>query len=138
MKQKEIANLFDVSVSTVKKWSGEGFSIKGELKEMIGWVRRFRPLVGSEITAARTRKINAEARLKELELMIKEGELLPRAEVVQHNVGLIHETKAHFLALNRTLPPRLVGKESRVQGDIIKFEVLRILKNFSRRINRGF
>ena len=132
MKQKEAANLFDVSISTIKKWSAEGFPIKGELREQIAWVRLNRPLVTNAITAARTRKIEVEAKLKELELMIKEGELLPRSEVVDHLRFVILETKHRFLQLNRTLPPRLVGLESRQQGDVIKKEVIGILTRFHR------
>jgi DNA-binding transcriptional MerR regulator len=137
MKQKEVANLFDVSISTIKKWSAEGFSIKGDLREQIGWVRLNRPLVTNAITAARTRKIEVEAKLKELELLIKEGQLLPRAEVVDHNRFVILETKGAFLQLNRTLPPKLVGLEPREQGDIIKREVIGILMRFQQGYSRG-
>jgi len=137
MKQKEVGNLFDVSVSTIKKWGAEGFPIKGELKEQIAWVRTNRPIVGSLITEARTRKINAEARLKELELLIKEGQLLPRSEVVDHLRFIILETKHRFLQLNRTLPPRLVGLEPRQQGDFIKKEVIRILTRFHQAMLKG-
>ena len=138
MKQKEIASLFSASVSTIKKWHAEGFPVKGELKEMIAWVRFNRPLVTNAITDARTRKINAEARLKELELMIKQGELLPRQQIVDHNCGIILATKSAFLQLNRTLPPKLAGiTEPRIQGDVIKKEVMIVLTNFHKGISRG-
>jgi len=137
MKQKELANLFSVSVSTIKKWGQEGFPIKGELREQIAWVRLNRPLVTNAITAARTRKIEVEAKLKELELLIKEGQLLPRSEVVDHLRFVILETKHRFLQLNRTLPPRLVGLEPRQQGDFIKKEVIRILTRFHQAMLKG-
>jgi len=132
-----LADLFSVSVSSIKKWDAEGFPVKGELKEQIAWVRANRPIASHAITEARTRKINAEARLKELELMIKEGELVQRSEVLEHIKFIILETKNRFWLLRRTLPPKLSGRDSREWGDIIKAEVRQILENFSKAMRKG-
>jgi hypothetical protein len=128
MKQKELANLFSASVSTIKKWRGEGFPIKAELPEIIDWVRRFRPLAGSEITEARTRKINAEARLKELELMLKEGQLIPRDEILQLFLQRIAAVKSGLLSLHHTLGPAIVGKDPREVSIITKRAVINLLQ----------
>jgi hypothetical protein len=133
MRQKETANLFSVSVSTIKKWSAEGFPVKAELKEMIVWVRRNKPLVTSEITEARTRKINAEARLKELELMIKEKELIPRTEILQLFLDRIATVKSGLLSLHRILGPAIVGKDPREVSIIVKRAVINLLNKYSRR-----
>lgn len=138
MKKAEIAEIFSCSVSTIKKWEPEGFPSKGTLREMVTWVRVNRPLATDKtITEARRRKLEAEARLKELDLMIREGELLPREEIAQHNAQIIQQTKQRFLLLNRTLPPKLARVETRAQGDIIKKEVRQILENFYRGIRKG-
>jgi hypothetical protein len=137
MKRKELAYAFSTSESSLKKWTQEGFPIKGDLRGQIKWVRENRPLVSRGITDARTRKITAEARLKELDLMIREGELLPRGEIAQHNAQIIQQTKQRLLLLRRTLPPKLVGLEIRQMPDVIKREIRQILENFYRGIKRG-
>jgi hypothetical protein len=137
MKHKELADLFSASVSTIKKWSAEGFPIKGTLREQITWVRTNRPLVGSPITDARTRKINAEARLKELELMLKEGQLLPRNEISEYIKFVIQDTKSSFLRLDRTLPPKLIGRDPRELSGIVKSEVRQIVKTFHQKMLKG-
>ncbi len=123
MKQKELADLFSVSVSTIKKWAVEGFPVKGELKIQIHWVRTNRPLAGSAITEARIRKISAEARLKEFEVALREGELLLREEVVSHNITVYQAAKSNFWQLHRLLPTKLAALEPRDMGMVIKLEV---------------
>ena len=137
MKQKEIADLFDVSVSSIKKWLKEGFP-KGGLKEQIRWVRENRPLTTTGTLAeARRDKIEVETQLRRLELLIKRGELISRQEIIRHNVGVISETKSFLLGLSRTLPPKIANSDPREQAGIIKKVILENLKKFHRRISKG-
>lgn len=133
MMQKKLANLFSSSVSTIKKWSAEGFPSKGELQEQIAWVRENRPLASSAITDARTRKINAEARLKEFELMIKEGQLIPRAEVLEMFLWRVQTVKSGLMSLHKTLIHQLSGHDQNEWALIIKKACLDLLARYSRR-----
>ena len=138
MKKAEIAEIFSCSVSTIKKWEPEGFPSKGTLRDMVIWVRVNRPLTTDKtITEARRRKLEAEARLKELDLMIREGQLLPRQEIAAHNSAVIQAAKQQFLLLRRTLPPRLVGLEARQMAEVIKKSIRRILETFYFGINKS-
>jgi hypothetical protein len=134
MKQADLADLFSASVSTLKKWSAEGFPLKGTLKAQIQWVRENRPIVGSPITDARTRKISAEARLKELELMLKQGDLLPKKQMSDYIGMAMLDAKNSFLRLDRTLPPKLIGKDPRELADIVKSDVRKIIKAFHQKM----
>jgi hypothetical protein len=137
MKISEQADLFSTSLRSIHKWASEGFPIKGNLKSQVQWVRENRPLVGSPIMDARTRKLSAEARLKELELLLKEGQLLPRQEISDYIGMCMMDAKNSFLRLDRTLPPKLIGKEPRELGDVVKSEVRQIIKTYHQKMLKG-
>jgi hypothetical protein len=132
MKQKELGNLFSVSLSSIKKWHAEGFPREG-LKEQIGWVRLNRAISSDTLVEARKRKIAVETKLKELELMIKEGHLIQRAEVLQLFLDRISVVKSGLLSLHRSLVFKLDGQDPHAWSGIIKSEVYNLLNKFSRR-----
>ena len=137
MKRKDLAYSFSTSESSLKKWTVEGFPIRGDLREQIKWVRENRPMVGSGITDARTRKITAEARLKELELMLREGALLPRQSISDY-IGLcMMECRDAYLRLARSLPSKLTGRDSREMSSIIRGEIRAIIKTFHQKMLKG-
>lgn len=58
---------------------------------------------------ARARKIAAEARLAELTLAEREGELVPVAEVTKVEAAFLAELRARIIATPGRWAPRLVG-----------------------------
>jgi hypothetical protein len=137
MKRKDLAHCFSTSESSLKKWVQEGFPIKGDLRGQIKWVRENRPLVSCGITDARTRKITAEARLKELELMLKEGALLPRQPISDYIGFCMVECRDNFLRLARSLPSKLAGRDPREMPSILKAEIRLIIKTFHQKMLKG-
>jgi hypothetical protein len=133
MKHAEQAEIFDLSISGLKKWIAEGFPAKGTLREMVAWVRKNRPLTGNTLTESRKRKIDAEAKLKELELMIKQGALISRDSVLREFLNRIYIVKAGLLGLPRSLPGKLVGKDGREMSMVIKRSVIDLLTKYSRK-----
>jgi len=134
MKILEQADLFDVSISSIKKWKDEGYPTRGPLKEQIQWVRKNRPLSSDPtLTEARRQKIEVETELRRLELLIRQGELIRRSEVLEQFLWRIQQVKQGLMSLNRSLPPQWVGKDAREMNAIIKKACFELLERYSRR-----
>lgn len=128
------ADLFDVSVSSIHKWIAEGYPSKSSLKEMIAWVRANRPLSNDKsLSDARRQKIEIETELRRLELLIKQGELIPRGEVSSLFTDRIMVIRSGLTNFHRVLPPKLTGRDPSEFGRIIKKEANALLERYSRR-----
>lgn len=133
-KVQENANLFEVSTTTIKKWRKEGYPFTGTLPERIRWVRENKPLANDKsLTEARREKIEVETELRKLELLIKQGELIPRSEVSSLFTDRIMVIRSGLINLHRILQPKLAGHDEREFGPIIKKEGMNLLERYSRR-----
>lgn len=141
--QEEFADLMNTTSRTIRNKITEGMPSLGRkgipfFEAFRWWLRKvLGEGEGESLTDLKIEKFRIENELKRLQLLLQRGELLPRAEIVNHNVAIIHQTKSAFLALNRILPQKLAGKDPRDQTDIIKREVIGILERFHRGISRG-
>ena len=134
MKISEQADNFDTSVSSINKWAKEGYPVKGTLKEQIRWVRENRPLASDRtLTEARRQKIEVETELRRLELLIKQGELIPRSEVSALFTDRIIIIRSGLINFHRVLQAKLMGRDPHEFGAIIKKEATGLLERYSRR-----
>ena len=139
---KDFANLVKVSQRTVRNWVDSGLpGGKGGIPLLEGhdwWMQNISgDAEGETLMDIKKQKLQIETELRKIELLIRQGELLPKKEIISHNVAAILDTKFKFLRLHRTLQTRLAKAEPREMGDIIKKEIRQILTNFERSIRRG-
>jgi phage terminase Nu1 subunit (DNA packaging protein) len=132
----DIAGLFDVDESTVKRWVAAGLPCdrngrkprKFDEGEVAAWLKannktgkpgRPQTEVGKELTAAKIRKENALAKKYELEIAATEGTLIPRAEVERQKVQKVAALRNGLLSLPASLAPTLEGMTAaEIQGEI--------------------
>ena len=135
MKISEQADLFDVSVSSIKNnWKENGYPIKGSLKEQVLWVRQNRPLASEQtLTDARRENISLKNRILEFEFLVRQGQLIERREVLNLFLGRISIVKSGLLNLHRTLIHQLVGHDEHEWSGIIRKACIELLEKFSRR-----
>lgn len=96
-------------------------------------------LIGSSYDEARTRKVNAEAEIAELELAKIRGDLCPTEDVVKAWADVLHACRAKFLALPTKVAP-VVATETDIAiiKDIVEqqvYEALAELANYEPSLN---
>jgi hypothetical protein len=103
---------------------------------VIRYIRYLRKLIegqgGLSLTAERTRFVKAAASLKDLELRIRQGELLSHAEVLHGFLDRLAYVRSGLLSFCRTLPGKLEGKNQREMGAVIKKAVHRLLNYYAK------
>jgi len=131
---EEQADLFDISLSGLNKWIGEGFPAKGSLKEKIRWVRENRPLASDNtLTEARRMKIEVETQLRRFDLLIKTGELIQRSEVVNLFTDRVMIMRSGLINFHRVIEAKMMGRDFSELGGIVKAEGKSLLERYSRR-----
>ena len=83
---------------------------------------------GDTIADSKKRKLDAEARLKEIDLMVREGELIKRDEAKDWVGAEVDTAKKAFMFLPRRLPGMLIGKDERDMEPVIRGEIYEILR----------
>jgi hypothetical protein len=131
---KDQADLFDISLSGLHKWADEGYPLKGSLKEQIHWVRENRPL-GSDktLTEVRREKIQIEIELRRVELLIRKGELVRRADVARLFSDRVSIVRSGLINFHRVIEAKLIGRDLHEVGPIIKEEAMGLLEKYSRK-----
>lgn len=135
---RQACKLWGVTSQSLGNWTGEGFPKtkrgKFPLFACHEWVRKFKT-GDSEASLAeeRRRKTAAEAKLKELELLVKEGKLISKEEVLAEFTERIVQVKTGLLSLARLIAPMIVGKDIREIIQIVNKSVLELLDRFSRK-----
>jgi phage terminase Nu1 subunit (DNA packaging protein) len=146
----DIAELFDVDESTIKRWVAQGLPCdkggrgqhrrfdEGEVaawlksKNLTGKPGRPQTEGGRELLAAKVRKENALATRYEIEVAERRGELLNRSEVERQNVQKVAALRNGLLSLSATLAPSLEGRSAEdIQGEIER-AIVRILEHYAR------
>ncbi len=103
-------------------------------KGLIDYYRKLAEGSGSlSLTDERTELVKIQRQLKTLELEIKQGELIPRALVLDEFLSRIHAVRSGLMSLPRSLPQMFVGLEAREIGEILKKEIHGLLEKFSRK-----
>jgi phage terminase Nu1 subunit (DNA packaging protein) len=144
---QEIAQLFDVDDSTVRKWGLSGCpNSKGKSgnkwneAEVAGWLRRH-GLLGAIGTAetdpstadARRRKELALARRYELESDVMLEKVHDGAECQRAMVALVTEARNSLLELPRVLAGQLVGLDAAGMESVLDQRIRETLEELSRR-----
>lgn len=113
--QKEVATFFEKDVRTIKYWVRDGMPVEGkykyDLQKINEWHLARNSTNEKDYWATEFRKM--KAKLAELELKQKKGELLSREEVEAKSIEQILSIKQKFLALPGRIAPQLVGLEAR-------------------------
>ena len=96
-------------------------------------------IIGSSYDEARTRKINAEAEIAEMELAKIRLQLCPTEDVVKAWTDVLNACRAKFLALPTKVAPLLAQEDdAAVVKDMLEaqiYEVLTELSNYDPEIN---
>ena len=114
--QRTLARIFGVSQRTVQRWEAEGLdearvdgSATYDLPAAVAWLtdraadRSGMSTVREELEAARARKYQVDAMLREDELRTRRGELVPVGDVL----GMVRKPLEAIDAKLRTAPRRL-------------------------------
>ncbi len=103
-------------------------------KALIDYYRKLSEGQGSlTLTDERKELVKVQRQLKELEFLVKKGELIPRKNVLQEFLNRIAVVKTGMLSLSRSLPGKLNGKDGREMPVVIKRQVIQLLEKFSRK-----
>jgi hypothetical protein len=96
-------------------------------------------IIGSSYDEARTRKINAEAEIAEMELAKIRLQLCPTEDVVKAWTDVLNACRAKFLSLPTKIAPLLAQEDdASIVKDILEsqiYEVLTELSNYDPEIN---
>ena len=142
--QKDVAAVFGVNLRSVRNWTQDGMpgtTGNYDLREIIKWwaqsADRVRHMRGKGIPIAGDgvdwddRYREMRARLAELDLKLKTGELLPREDVEAGQVKKIQAVKSAFLFLPQKLAPRLFGQEIPDIEREVREEIEDIIRGFA-------
>jgi hypothetical protein len=137
--QIEFSYLVNSSTRTIRNKIVEGMPSLG--RKGIPFVEAFRwwteNVIGrgdtESLTELKKEKMTIENELKRIELLLKQGELIPRAEILQLFLDRISVVKSGLLGLHRSLVFKLDRQDPHAWSGIIKAEVYDLLNKFSRR-----
>jgi len=131
---EEQAGLFDITISSLHKWTAEGYPTQGTLKDMIRWVRANRPLLNdTTLSEARKEKVQVETELRRLELLIRRGELILKSQVSALFVERVMIVRSGLLNFHRVIESKMMGRDLSELGAIVKVEAHGLLDRYSRR-----
>lgn len=103
-------------------------------KAVIEYYRKLAEGSGSiTLVDERQQLVKVQRQLKELELLVKQGEIIPRETILQEFLARIYAVKGGLLSLHRSLPPQLAGKDARDMAGVIKKQCRQLLDKFSRK-----
>ena len=152
--QKALAEIFGVSERTVRNWIRAGLPRLSKRRfdrlQVQTWLARrdgqavsrpapgpdpcqpFLPVErGKEFEDSRMKRARAD--LLELDLKVRRGELVPRAEVQQMFVARIMAVKQGLLSLPRALPPQLMVCQTEREMEPVIFKAVHdLLEGFAR------
>lgn len=121
--QEKVAKILGVSDRTVRHWIKEGMPVTPQNQYDLIEIRSWRLLRDKRKKSKESKKKDAElwetkyreykAKLAEITLKQKLGQLIPRAQVESQLVQVSLAIKRSLLALPRSVAPQLVGLETR-------------------------
>jgi phage terminase Nu1 subunit (DNA packaging protein) len=144
--QKEVAEYLGKGVRTIAYWKAKGMPVNPDgtydLDSIDAWMdARVRKGIGQphgEAPESGDKRgweaiyKEMKARIAELDLQERQGQLISLEEVRSQWVSRIIEVKTALLGLPRKLPPLLAGKEKRDIEAVLEAELRYILERFSR------
>lgn len=129
MTKHELANKFDVSITTISNWIAEGLPCirKGkkydfDIKAVEDWVAKYKlPTSTGDMSyaEARLRLEAAKAGIKELELKVRKGELLNVDTVMKLQGGVLQNIRQRILSLPVKLAVLCYGSSSIAENEAI-------------------
>jgi hypothetical protein len=137
--------IFGISPRHYRRLAEEGYApstVKGKIdllrtvKALLVYYRERAEKTDSSIESEKVLKLGIERRLKELQLAIRSGDLIPKADIARMISEREKAVKRGLSLLHLALVKKLVGKDSREMGGIIKNEVCHFLNRMGRmRVN---
>jgi phage terminase Nu1 subunit (DNA packaging protein) len=127
MKQAELAEIFNISVSGLKKWGVEGFPVKRSLAEMVQWVRKNRPLGDGTLADERKEFLRVQRKIKDLQLSREKGDLISLQDVISDLSILYSAIRISILSWKKRLPPILQGASEMEMSQILDSEIYYLL-----------
>ncbi len=130
--------LHGISRVTLRTWAEEGMPQlkrgKYPLFACLDWAWKNKwESDDASMAEAKKREMTARASLRELELLVKEGKLIPKDEVLAEFTSRILIVKSGLLVLPRMIAALLVGKDERQVMDMLRKAVEELLERFSRK-----
>lgn len=121
--QKELAEVLPVTARQIRTLTKEGMPTENlgartlyPLAECVRWYVAYREAIvsgqRSSKSEAQTRKIEAQARLAELEVEEAEGRLIPLDLHEDRLAAILDRLRSKILAIPGAWPPRLMGAKS--------------------------
>jgi DNA-binding XRE family transcriptional regulator len=109
--QAELAKLAGVSVKTIRDWSKEGVDVYN-VQALMARASKIqeRKNESEDLADVKLRKLKAEADLKEHELEVERGKVVPKEQVLSEGMRMGMTVKAIFLKLSTDLTPILAGR----------------------------
>lgn len=142
--QKEAAAYCKVSVRTIRNWEKEhtlkdaaGNYLTDRLDARIAERDAEKNPLRTRLLTAQATRQEVNAQLAEIQLKIKQGELVPREDIDTQRLERILETRRVLLSLIRKLPPRLKDKNLKDMQEIVKEEIYHTLKVFSGDVDKA-
>ena len=126
--QREVSDFFGVSRSAIKGWLEEGAPRKKkgrswvyDLSAIARWKieRSQQYATSAAVTEWKDRSQEYNAKLKELELLQKQGELMPTAEIVSDLRELYIEVRTHLMAAKNDLPTSVHDQYEQSERDAL-------------------
>jgi hypothetical protein len=102
------------------------------VKALLVYYREKAEKTDSSIESEKVLKLGVERKLKELQLAIRSGDLILKADIARMISEREKAVKRGLSSLHLALVRKLVGKDSREMGRIIKGEVSAFLHKMSR------
>jgi hypothetical protein len=142
--EKHCEQIFGITSRRYRQLAKDDPSIPEPVKGMVNYPRSALALINHyrqqceargdlSLTEERKLKVKTDRQLKEIELMIKRGELIPRDQVLNEFLSRISAVKTGLLGQHKILPPLLIGLEPRDMADVIKKANFHLLDRFSRK-----
>lgn len=109
--QQQMADTVGISLRTLKNWKADGVDIRD-----LQAVRARAAAMGAKSAATedmqgvKLRKLTAEANLKEHELEVERGKVVPKEQVLSEGMKIGMAIKGIFLKLSSDLAPVLAGR----------------------------
>ena len=131
--QPQVAKIFRKNVRTIQRWEEEGFprapgkKVLYSLPDCIEWVLANEQK--GDFNEARTKKTEAEAQIKELELARLRGEMVPVSDVLAMVAGPIEAVDAKL----RTMP-RLKAKAWSRRLKITQAEAIALIRELAEEV----
>lgn len=136
LQAQEIARFWRVTVPAVSGWHSKAGCPRNNdgtynLADVIAWREATIRAIPTGEKAAKERKLEAEARKKEIEVAELEGQMVPLAEIQQERLARIHAVKQTLMTVPNAVAPMLTGLSEFEATALLREKMREVLCQFS-------